>query len=84
MEGKGTRTKTVGNLDWKIFKYLKCQIHFSISLVQHIHNGSHLISGVYGLVFKTKTSFSPSDGWAICHSSLVLMAGWLNKKESFS
>lgn len=75
MEGKGTCTKIVSNLNWKTFKYLKCQICFSISLIWRIHNGSHLISGVYGFVFKTKTSFSSSDGWAICPSSLLLMAG---------
>lgn len=75
MAGKGTCTKIVSNLNWKTFKYLKCQICFSISLIWRIHNGSHLISGVYGFVFKTKTSFSSSDGWAICRTSLLLIAG---------
>lgn len=31
--GKGTGTKTVGNPDWKILKYLKSQICFSVSLI---------------------------------------------------
>lgn len=32
-EGKGRNTQTMGNLDRKTFKYLKCQICFSVSLI---------------------------------------------------
>lgn len=82
--GEGNVHQNVGSCNWKIFKYLKGQVCFSISLIWHIHHGLHLISRAYGPVFVTKTSFSPSDGQTIRHSSLVLTAGWLNKKESFS